>query len=70
VEPVEIVEKPGRVCLTLKVGETVQIGDDVLVYVRASGGHGTGGKHVKLSITAPKSKKVYRHKNNDSSNKS
>lgn len=62
-------EKPGRICLSLKTGESVQIGDDVVVYVRSPGGHGTGNA-VRLSITAPKKKKVYRIKNNGSSDQS
>jgi sRNA-binding carbon storage regulator CsrA len=53
----------GHICLTLKTGNTIRIGEDVEVFVMQTGGHPIGNA-VRVRVTAPVAKKIYRVKKN------
>ena len=59
----ENVKTIGHVCLTLKEGAVVKIGDDVEVEIVRVGGSGIGIA-TRIRITAPIVKKIYRVKKN------
>jgi len=54
-------EHVGHICLTLKEGMLVQVGDDVQVLIKEVRGHGIG-KAVRIVIMAPVSKKIFKVK--------
>lgn len=51
----------GHVCMTLKREARVRVGEDVEIYIKQIMGHGAGNA-VKIVVTAPIVKKVYRIK--------
>lgn len=51
----------GNICVTIRLGERIQIGEDAVLQVISSGGRGSG-KGVRLRITAPRRVKVIRLK--------
>jgi sRNA-binding carbon storage regulator CsrA len=51
----------GHICLTLKKDSTVKVGEDVEIYVKQVGGAGIGNA-VRIVVTAPIEKKIYRVK--------
>ena len=51
----------GNICLTLKEESRIRVGDDVEIYIKQVTGAGIGDA-VRIVISAPVKKKIYRVK--------